>query len=155
MILVESKIEGIEVSVEVDERAEENTYSSVPTINTDCYVRSIQEVDVLTIVKAVKTAETVEEFIDKVQNTWTKEKTADPIIKSLNDEAVNQVFRKLLKVLEYTFTDSQKELFEMDNGNSVIYGACRNYASNYDGSFYKLDKDERMRYLVQSALADC
>ena len=92
MILVEDKIEGINVTVEIDETEDHHNWGGCPVLNTENYTRLFEAVDVLTVIKAVKTCKTVEEFISKVENTWSKDKIAEPIIRELNDLAIDKVF---------------------------------------------------------------
>ena len=156
MILVKDKIEGIVVAVEIDENCDHHTWAGCPVISTDGYHRMFEAVDVLTVVKAVKTSETVDEFISKIEDTWGKETIAEPIIKELHAKAVDKVFDEVVKVLDYSFTDDNKDLWEFGrNHNSALYRGLNSYANDYNGNFDKLDKDEQVRYLVQSALADC
>ena len=54
------------------------------------------------------------------------------------------------------FTEDNKELFEFREDDKDCLNNCLNhYANAYDGRFDKLGEKEQIRYLVQSALADC
>ena len=83
MILIEDKIENMKVTVEIDETKDHHNWAGCPTINCEGNTCLFEAVDALTVIKAVATSETVEEFIEKVSgdNTWQKEKLAEPIIK--------------------------------------------------------------------------
>lgn len=156
MKLIEDKIEKVQVTIEIDENADHHKWSGCPRLKTseDSYL--FEAVDVLTVIKAVKTSETVEEFVGKVENTWSKERIANPIIQVLNHRTVLKVQKDAVEVLNYSFTDENKELFEFDvEREDCLYNAFMYYAKQYDGRFDKLDKCEQVRYLVQSALADC
>ena len=156
MILVESKIEKMTVTVEIDENGDHRKWSGSPEIICNGHIRTFEAVDALTVIKAVKTAETVEEFISKVQDTWKKGKLAEPIIEALNDIAVKKVEKEAVKILDFSFTEDNKELFEFNANNNQCLNCCfNNYANNYDGRFDKLNENEQIKYLVQSALADC
>ena len=64
-------------------------------------------------------------------------------------------FREKLYV-EYEWKIGETELFEFNNEDSECLNNCLNhYANEYDGRFDKLAKNEQVKYLVQSALADC
>ena len=156
MILVKDKIEGIVVSIEIDENEDHHKWSGCPRLITCENDYLFEAVDVLTVIKAVKTAETVEEFVEKVENTWSKERIATPIIRALNAKAVEKVQKDAVKVLDCAFTDENKELFDFrEDEEDCLYNAFMCYAGDYDGRFDKLVKDEQVKYLVQSALADC
>ena len=156
MILVEDKIEGINVTVEIDETEDHHNWGGCPVLNTENYTRLFEAVDVLTVIKAVKTCKTVEEFISKVENTWSKDKIAEPIIRELNDLAIDKVFDETIKVLDYTLSEENKELLEFGvcNNAGLYRGFCHS-SLEFEGEFYKIGKDEQIRFLVQSALADC
>lgn len=158
MILVEDKIEKMTVTVEIDENGDHRKWSGCPELVCDGHSCLFESVDALTVIKAVKTAETVEEFIEKVggDNTWQKEKLARPIIEALNAKAVKKVEGDAVKILDFSFSDDNKELFEFNEHDNQCLNCCFNsYANNYDGRFDKLGENEQVRYLVQSALADC
>ena len=85
MILVESEIEKMTVTVEIDENGDHHKWSGCPTLNCEGNSYLFEAVDALTVIKAVATSETLEEFTEKIsgENTWAKEKIAKPIIKAL------------------------------------------------------------------------
>ena len=60
MILVESEIEKMTVTVEIDENGDHRKWSGSPELICEGHVCLFEAVDILTVVKAVKTAETVE-----------------------------------------------------------------------------------------------
>lgn len=158
MILIESKIEKMSVTVEIDETKDHHKWSGCPTLNCEGNTCLFEAVDALTVIKAVATSETVEEFIEKVSgdHAWQKEKLAEPIIKALNKKAIDKVNKNVVEVLDVAFTDDNKELFEFREDDKDCLNNCLNhYANNYDGRFDKLDANEQVKYLVQSALADC
>ena len=156
MILVESEIEKMTVTVEIDENGDHRKWSGCPEIICNGHFYLFEAVDTLTVIKAVKTAETVEEFISKVQDTWKKERLAEPITEALNDLAVKKVEKEAVKILDFSFTDDNKELFEFNVDDNHCLNCCfNNYANKYDGRFDKLNENEQVKYLVQSALADC
>ena len=80
MLLIADKIEKIEVRIEIDENEDHHKWSGCPRLITSESEFLFEAVDVLTVIKAVKTSETVEEFVEKVENTWSKERLATPII---------------------------------------------------------------------------
>ena len=156
MILVESKIEKMSVTVEIDENGNHRKWSGCPTLNCEGNSCLFESVDALTVIKAVETSETVEEFISKVEHTWQKERLAEPILEALNKKAVDNVNKEVVKVLDVAFTDDNKDLFEFREDDKDCLNCCLNhYANEYDGRFDKLDANEQVKYLVQSALADC
>ena len=158
MILVESEIEKMTVTVEIDENEDHHKWSGCPTLNCEGNSYLFEAVDALTVIKAVATSETLEEFTEKIsgENTWAKEKIAKPIIKALNSKAIEKINKNVVKVLDVAFTDDNKELFEFNNEDSECLNNCLNhYANEYNGRFDKLAKNEQVKYLVQSALADC
>ena len=156
MILVKSEIEKMTVTVEIDENGDHRKWSGSPELICNGHICLFEAVDVLTVIKAVKTAETVEEFISKVEDTWKKAKLAEPIIEALNAKAVQKVEKEAVKILDFSFTEDNKELFEFNVDNSDCLNCCFNhYANEYDGRFDKLNENEQVKYLVQSALADC
>ena len=158
MKLIEGKIENMTVTVEIDENKDHRHWSGCPTLNCEGNSYLFEAVDVLTVIKAVATSETLEEFIEKVDgdNTWSKEKIAKPIKKALNSKAIEKVNKDVVDVLDVAFTDDNKELFEFRQDDKHCLNNCLNhYANNYDGRFDKLAKNEQVKYLVQSALADC
>ena len=156
MILVESKIEKMTVTVEIDENGDHRKWSGSPELICEGHICLFEAVDVLTVIKAVKTAETVEEFISKVEDTWKKAKLAEPIIEALNARAVQKVEKEAVKILDFSFTEDNKDLFEFNVDDNHCLNCCFNsYANQYDGRFDKLNENEQVKYLVQSALADC
>ena len=158
MILVKSEIENMNVTVEIDENGDHHKWSGCPSICCEGNSYLFESCDVLTVVKAVETSETVEEFVEKVSgdNTWKKERLATPIIEAINKKAVDNVKKDVINVLDYSFTDDNKDLFDFNVENENCLNPCLNhYANEFDGRFDKLDKCEQIRYLVQSALADC
>ncbi len=158
MILVKSEIENMNVTVEIDENGDHHKWSGCPSINCEGNFYVFESCDVLAVVKAVKTSETVEEFIEKVSGdaTWKKEKLAEPIIEAINKKVVDNVKKDVIGVLDYSFTEANKDLFGFDVENENCLNPCLNhYANEFEGRFDKLDKCEQIRYLVQSALADC
>lgn len=158
MILVKSEIENMNVTVEIDENGDHHKWSGCPSINCEGNSYLFESCDVLTVVKAVETSETVEEFVEKVSGdkTWKKERLAGPIIEAINKKEVNKVKTEVIKVLDYSFTEDNKDLFEFNAEDENCLNNCLNhYAKNYEGRFDKLDECEQIRYLVQSALADC
>ena len=157
MILVADKIEKIEVKVEIDENGDHHKWSGCPRLITSEDEYIFEAVDVLTVVKAVKTSETLEEFIEAVkENTWSKENIARPIKKAINRTVIDDVKKSAVSILDYSFTEDNKELFEFDeHDNSCLDNAFMYYANEFDGRFDKLAKNEQVKYLVQSALADC
>ena len=156
MILVEDKIENVVVTVEIDENKDHHKWSGCPRLITSASGVTFEGVDVLTVIKAVKTSETVEEFEEKVQGTWSKNRLSEPIKQALNRESVEKVQGEAVKILDVAFTDDNKQLFEFDNENSDCLNCCfKSYANAYDGRFDKLDENQQIKYLVQSALADC
>ena len=103
-------------------------------------------------------SDVVEEFVEKVGgiNTWAKEKLANPIIEAINKKVIDKVKKEVINVLDYSFTEENKDLFDFDAEDDDCLDNCLNhYAKNYEGRFDKLDECEQIRYLVQSALADC
>ena len=158
MILIESKIEKMTVTVEIDENKDHHKWSGCPTLNCEGNSYLFEAVDALTVIKAVATSETLEEFTEKIsgENTWAKEKIATPIIKALNSKAIEKVNKNVVEVLDVAFTDDNKELFEFWEDDKDCLNNCLNhYANEYDGRFDKLGENEQVKYLVQSALADC
>ena len=158
MKLVESKIENLTVTVEIDENEDHRKWSGCPTLNCEGNTCLFESVDALTVIKAVATSETVEEFIEKVSgdNTWQKERLAEPIFKALNKKAIGKVNEAVVDYLDVAFTDDNKDLFGFNNEDSECLNNCLNhYANEFDGRFDKLGEKEQIRYLVQSALADC
>ena len=158
MILVESEIEKMTVTVEIDENGDHHKWSGCPTLNCEGNSYLFEAVDALTVIKAVATSETLDEFIGKINgdNTWAKEKIATPIIKALNSKAIEKVNKNVVEVLDVAFTDDNKELFEFWEDDKDCLNNCLNhYANEYDGRFDKLGENEQVKYLVQSALADC
>ena len=156
MILVESEIEKMTVTVEIDENGDHHKWSGSPELICEGHICLFEAVDVLTVIKAVKTAETVEEFISKVEDTWKKAKLAEPITEALNARAVKKKKKEAVKILDFSFTEDNKELFEFDVNNNECLNCCFNhYANEYGGRFDKLNENEQVKYLVQSALADC
>ena len=158
MILIESKIEKMTVTVEIDENKDHHKWSGCPTLKCEENSFVFEAVDALTVIKAVATSETLDEFIEKIDgdNTWAKEKIATPIIKALNSKAIEKVNKNVVEVLDVAFTDDNKELFEFWEDDKDCLNNCLNhYANEYDGRFDKLGENEQVKYLVQSALADC
>ena len=158
MILVESKIEKMSVTVEIDENGDHRKWSGCPTLNCEGNSFLFESIDVLTVIKAVANSETVEEFIEKVDGdrTWQKEKLAEPILKALNKKAIDNVNKSVIEFLDVAFTEDNKDLFEFREDDKDCLNNCLNhYANEYDGRFDKLGEDEQVKYLVQSALADC
>ena len=156
MILIADKIENIEVRIEIDENKDHHKWDGCPTLITSEGEKLFEAVDVLTVIKAVKISETVEEFVENVENTWTKERLAIPIKRALNRKAIDKVKKDAVSVLDYSFTEDNKELFEFNrNDNSCLDNCFMAYASQYDGRFDLLTKEDKVKYLVQSALADC
>ncbi|WP_295591663.1 hypothetical protein [uncultured Methanobrevibacter sp.] len=156
MLLIADKIEKIEVRIEIDENEDHHKWSGCPRLITSESEFLFEAVDVLTVIKAVKTSETVEEFVEKVENTWSKERLATPIIRALNNKAVEKVQKDAISVLDCAFTDENKELFDFrEDVEDCLYNAFMAYAGEYDGRFDKLAKNKQVKYLVQSALADC
>lgn len=158
MILVKSQIENVNVTVEIDENGDHHKWSGCPSINCEGSAYLFESCDVLTVVKAVKTSETVEEFVEKISgdNTWRKERLAEPITEAINKRVVDTLKKEVIAILDYSFTEDNKELFEFDVEDENCLNNCLNYYANaYDGRFDKLEKCEQIRYLVQSALADC
>ena len=156
MILVESKIEKMTVTVDIDENGDHRKWSGCPELICNGHICLFEAVDTVTVVKAVKTAETIDEFISKVQDTWKKERLAEPITEALNCKAVEKVEKEAVKILDFSFTDDNKSLFDFNvNDNHCLNCCFNNYANNYDGRFDKLNENEQIKYLVQSALADC
>ena len=158
MILVKSEIENVNVTVEIDENGDHHKWSGCPTLNCEGNFQLFESCDVLTVVKAVKTSDTVEEFVEKVSGdaTWKKEKLAEPIIEAINKKAIDNVKKEVIGILDYSFTDDNKALFEFDSEDETCLDCCLNhYAKNFDGRFDKVDECEQIRFLVQSALADC
>ena len=156
MILIKDKIEGIVVSVEIDENKDHHKWSGCPRLITNESEFVFEAVDVLDVIKAVKISETVEEFVAYVENTWSQERLATPIIRALNNKAVEKVQKDAVSVLDCAFTDENKELFEFrEDEEDCLYNAFMNYAGKYDGRFDLLTENEQVKYLVQSALADC
>jgi len=158
MKLVESKIENLTVTVEIDENEDHRKWSGCPTLNCEGNSYLFEAVDALTVIKAVATSETLEEFIEKVSgdNTWSKERIATPIIKALNSKAIDKVNKAVVDYLDMAFTDDNKDLFDFREDDRNCLNCCLNhYANEFDGRFDKLGEKEQIRYLVQSALADC
>lgn len=156
MILIKDKIEGIVVSVEIDENEDHHKWSGCPRLITSESEFVFEAVDVLDVIKAVKISETVEEFVAYVENTWSQERLATPIIRALNNKAVEKVQKDAVSVLDCAFTDENKELFEFrEDEEDCLYNAFMCYAGKYDGRFDLLTENEQVKYLVQSALADC
>lgn len=156
MILVKDMIEGIEVTVEIDENADHHKWSGCPTLCTEHFSHLFEAVDVLTVVKAVKNCNTVYEFEKAVQDTWSKGKIAEPIKDELNRGVIRNIRRQALEVLNYSFTDENKSLFDFNmEREDCLDCAFMHYASEYDGLFHILVKEEQIQHLVQSALADC
>lgn len=158
MILIEDKIEKMTVTVEINENGDHHKWSGCPELVCDGHMITFESCDALTVIKAVKTSETVDEFIEKVSgtNTWRKEKLAEPITEALNARAVKKVEKEAVKILDFSFTDENKDLFEFNANDNQCLNCCFNhYANNYDGRFDKLNENEQIKYLVQSALADC
>ena len=156
MILVKDQIEGIEVTVEIDENADHHKWSGCPTLQTENHSTVFEAVDALTVVKAVKTCTTVYEFEKAVQSTWSKGEIAEPIRKELNRKAIMNVRKDALEVLNYSFTEENKSLFDFNiEREDCLDCAFMHYAAEYDGLFHILVKEEQIQHLVQSALADC
>ena len=74
----------------------------------------------------------------------------------LMDALLDKVKKEAIDILDYSFTDDNKELFEFNNDDNNCLDCCfMYYAGEYDGRFDLLTKNEQVKYLVQSALADC
>ncbi|MBR0369732.1 MAG: hypothetical protein IJH63_03270 [Methanobrevibacter sp.] len=156
MLLIADKIENIEVRIEIDENKDHHKWDGCPKLITSEDEYLFEAVDVLTVIKAVKISETLEEFVAYVENTWSKENIARPIIKALNGKSIEKVQKDAVDILDYSFTDENKDLFGFDNEQSdCLYNAFMYYACEYDGRFDLLRKEDKVKYLVQSALADC
>lgn len=156
MILIADKVEKVDVRIEVDENEDHHKWSGCPRLITDEDEYLFEAVDVLTVIKAVKISETLEEFVAYVEDTWSKENLARPIKKVLNRKAIDKVKEEAISILDYSFTDDNKELFEFNNDDNDCLDCCfMVYAKNYDGRFDLLTKEDKVKYLVQSALADC
>ena len=156
MILIADKVEKVDVRIEVDENEDHHKWSGCPRLITDEDEYLFEAVDVLTVIKAVKISETLEEFVAYVEDTWSKENLARPIKKVLNRKAIDKVKEEAISILDYSFTDDNKELFEFNNDDNDCLDCCfMTYAKNYDGRFDLLTKEDKVKYLVQSALADC
>ena len=91
MILVNDMIEGIEVRVEIDENADHHKWSGCPTLHTEHFSALFEAVDVLTVLKAVKTCTRVYAFEKAVQDTWSKSKIAEPIKDELNRVTIRNI----------------------------------------------------------------
>ena len=146
------------VTVEIDENGDHHKWSGCPSINCEGNSYHFAACDALTVVKAVKTSETVEEFIEKVGgiNTWAKEKLATPILEAINEKVVDEVKKEVVNILDFSFTGDNKDLFDFNAEDENCLDGCLNhYANDYEGRFDKLCENEQIRYLVQSALADC
>ena len=156
MILIADKIEKIEVRIEIDENEDHHKWSGCPRLITSESEFLFEAVDVLTVIKAVKLSETLEEFVANVEDTWGKERLATPIIRALNNKSVEKVQKDAVSVLDCAFTDENKELFDFrKDEEDCLYNAFMAYAGEYDGRFDLLTENEQVKYLVQSALADC
>lgn len=158
MKLIESKIENLTVTVEIDENGDHHKWSGCPELICEGHICLFQSCDALTVIKAVATSETIDEFIEKVSGdqTWKKERLAEPMIEALNSRAVEKVNKAVVDYLDVAFTDDNKELFDFREDDKDCLNNCLNhYANAYDGRFDKLGEKEQIRYLVQSALADC
>lgn len=156
MILIADKVENIDVRIEIDENKDHHKWSGCPKLITDEDGYLFEAVDVLTVIKAVKNSETLEEFVAYVEDTWGKENIARPIKKAINRKAIDKVKKEAIDILDYSFTDDNKELFEFNNDDNNCLDCCfMYYVGEYDGRFDLLTKNEQVKYLVQSALADC
>lgn len=158
MKLIETKIENVTVTVEIDENGDHHKWSGSPEIICEGNSCLFEAVDALTVIKALATSETVDEFVEKVSgdNTWKKEKLAEPILKALNKKAIDKVNKAVVDYLDVAFTDDNKDLFEFREDDKDCLNCCLNhYANEFDGRFDKLGEKDQIRYLVQSALADC
>ena len=160
MILVKSEIENVKVTVEIDENGDHRKWSGCPELkcegNSHYENLVFEAVDVLEVVKAVKTCNTLEEFVEAVKDTWKKESLAEPIKYALNRKALENVKNQVFDILEVAMTDEGKELFEFNSKNrSSLNNSLNYYANEYDGRFDKLGETEGVKYLVQSVLADC
>ena len=156
MILIADKVENVEVRIEIDENEDHHKWSGCPKLITDEDEYLFEAVDVLTVIKAVKNSETLEEFVAYVEDTWSKENIAKPIKKAINKKAIDKVKKEAIKVLNVSFSDENKELFDFDEHDLCCLDCCfMAYAGEYDGRFDLLTKKQQVKYLVQSALADC
>lgn len=156
MILIENEIEGIPVSIEIHENAENNTLDDAPFLKTDVDFSVIMPVDLLIVVKAIVNSETVEEFIRNVGDTWGKERLAIPIIKQLNSYSIKDVQGEAVKELGKLLGDEEKDLFGYDeNHDDCLYGCFIHYSMDYGGRFDKLSDEDKINYLIDSALDEC
>lgn len=75
--IVKNHIDGVKVELIVDEEKSSNTVGGQPVLHitdkTQPYNRVclVYDVDTLTVLKAVSTSNTLNEFKDKVKDTWT------------------------------------------------------------------------------------
>lgn len=156
MILFKDTIENIKVEIEIDETKDHYTWAGCPTLKTETGTALFEAVDTLTVIKALKNSNTIEEFEEAVEDTWSKKKLAKPIRKQLNSQQITEVQKEAIAILEDKFTDENKYLFDFNKDDETcLYPAFMHYAENYNGRFDKLTSTEQVNYLVESALADC
>lgn len=156
MILFKDTIENIKVKIEIDETKDHHKWSGCPKLITDEDEYLFEAVDVLTVIKAVKNSETLEEFVAYVEDTWSKENIARPIKKELNKKQITQIQKEAVNILDSKFTTENKYLFDFNKDDETcLYNAFMHYAEHYNGRFDLLTKKEQVNYLVESALADC
>lgn len=156
MILFEDTIENIKVEIEIDETKDHHTWAGCPTLKTEYGTALFEAVDTLTVIKALKNSNTIEEFEEAVKDTWSKKKLAKPIRKQLNSQQITEVQKEAIAILEDKFTDENKFLFDFNKDDETcLYNAFMHYAEYYNGRFDKLTSTEQVDYLVESALADC